>query len=289
MALTGPGEGRPLSELPHAEDAFEQVRDRLEPGRTVVFLDFDGTLSPIVDDPAEARPVAGARPAVERLAERCPVAVISGRDLDDVRQRLGVEGVWYAGSHGFDVGGPDGESKVEESAEEALPALDDAEQEVRRRLADIAGATVERKRFSLAVHYRQVDDGRVDDVVDAVEELADRHDRLRATRGRRVVELRPDLDWDKGRALQWLLTRLATGGESERDVVGDGSWVAVYAGDDLTDEDALDVVHDGGVGIVVRSDEHGDRRSRAHVAVDSPEQLVELLRRLGDELAHARA
>jgi alpha,alpha-trehalase len=265
---------RPLSAVPEARESLDEIRARLVGRPVVVFLDFDGTLSPIVDHADQARPAPAARSTVERLGVVCPVAVISGRDLRDVRDRLGVEGIWYAGSHGFELEGPDGERHQEDAAEDALPALDDAEAELRRRLEGIPGAAVERKRFSLAAHYRRVEEERVGEVVDAVEQIAGNHAGLRSTGGRRVAELRPDLDWDKGRAVGWLMERLSP---------AEGS-VPVYAGDDLTDEDALDAVRVDGLGIVVRSDEHGDRLTSAHVAVDDPEQLCWLLEQIADLL-----
>src|ERR1700726_2405549 len=95
---------RRMSQLPDAGQALDSLTDR----RPAVFYDFDGTLSDIVDDPDAARPVAGAAEALQKLAAQCPVAVLSGRDLADVTKRLGVPGIWYAGSHGFELTAPDG-------------------------------------------------------------------------------------------------------------------------------------------------------------------------------------
>src|SRR3970282_1113609 len=96
------------------------------------------------------------RNAVERLARLCPVAVVSGRDVDDVRERAGINGIHYAGRHGFDIVAPGGLHQQHAKGVEALPALDAAERELRSALAGIDGALVERKRFSIAPHYRLV-------------------------------------------------------------------------------------------------------------------------------------
>ncbi|MFZ1177692.1 MAG: trehalose-phosphatase, partial [Mycobacterium sp.] len=88
-----------MSQLPDASQALGEIAAR----RPAVFFDFDGTLSDIVNDPDAARPVAGATEALEKLAAQCPVAVLSGRDLADVTTRVGVPGIWYAGSHGFEL------------------------------------------------------------------------------------------------------------------------------------------------------------------------------------------
>ena len=140
------------------------------------------------------------RQAVQALATHASVAILSGRDLDDVRQRVNIGTIVYAGSHGFDIAGPRGLRK--EMATEFLPRLDMVEQELGKQLAGIAGAHVERKRFSIAAHYRNVNEGDVPKVERAVNEVAARHRELRKMDGKKVYELLPDIDWNKGKAVQ---------------------------------------------------------------------------------------
>lgn len=261
---------RSVDRVPDAHAAFDDIRGMLWNRRIAVFLDFDGTLSPIVDDPAAAQPAAGVRVTLARLVERCAVAVISGRDVADVGERVAVDHIWYAGSHGFDIAGPDGERHQYERALDVVPALDAAEEAVRERLRDIAGVQVERKRFSLSVHFRSVEPDDVPAVTAAVDDVGSEHHDLRMTEGRRLFELGPNLEWDKGAALTWLLEHVEPSGTA----------FPIYAGDDETDEDALRVVRGIGLGIVVRSEERGAEATSAHVAVDGPDQLCELLVRI---------
>ncbi|HSL67970.1 MAG TPA: trehalose-phosphatase [Actinomycetota bacterium] len=260
--------GRPIRELPLALERLDDIRTTLRERQPAVFLDYDGTLTPIVEDPAAARLAPETREALRQLAHRCPVAVISGRDLADVQAMVGLDGIFYAGSHGFDIAGPDGQRY--QKAVEFLPMLDEAEAELVRPVDDIAGARVERKRFAVAVHFRQVDEGRVADLQRAVDVVAQKHPGLRKTSGKKVLELRPAIEWDKGKALLSLLELL------ERDRPG---VVPLYVGDDETDEDAFRVLGDLGIGFVVRGE--GDaRESLARYALRDPDEVRALLEEL---------
>ena len=261
-----------MSQLPDALTVLDELAER----RPAVFFDFDGTLSDIVNDPDAAIPVPGATEALRQLAARCPVAVLSGRDLADVTKRVGVPGIWYAGSHGFELTAPDGAHHQNDEAATAVPVLERAAGELRERLGSIPGVVVEHKRFGVAVHYRNAARDRVGDVAAAVR-AAGRRDGLRVTTGREVIELRPDLDWDKGKTLRWVLDHLT---EAET-----GALTPVYLGDDITDEDAFDAVRVGGVPILVRHYDDGDRATAARFALDSPAKAGEFTARLANRLS----
>ena len=268
---------RRMSQLPNAIGAAEFTG--ADPGRRpAVFFDFDGTLSQIVADPAAARLVDGAAEALRALAAHVPVAVLSGRDLADVRERVGLPGLWYAGSHGFELIAPDGTAHRNDDAVAAVPVLADAADTLRARLAGLAGVAVEHKRYAVAVHYRNAARADVPAVLAAVR-TAGRERGLRVTTGREVIELRPDLDWDKGRTLRWILQRLPASGPQR--------WWPVFLGDDITDEDAFDAVRSpdlAGAGIVVRHRDDGDRATAAGFALEDPDQAAEFTRRLAEQV-----
>jgi len=205
-----------------------------------LFLDYDGTLTPIVERPEDAVLAPETREVLRRLAARHPVAIISGRDLEDVRARVGVEGIHYAGCHGFEIAGPRG-SRVHEAAAAAAPQLGAAADMVAHDTRGIPGVQLERKRFTLAVHYRRAPEARVHDVHEAVLRAQARHPALRMTEGKKVWELQPDVDWDKGRAVLWLIETLKL-----------EDALPVYIGDDVTDEDAFRALEHRGVGIAVQ-------------------------------------
>jgi len=234
-----------------------------------VFLDYDGTLTPITNRPEQAMLSHSMRTVLRALAAKVPAAILSGRDLQDVRRRVGIDAIVYAGSHGFDIAGPGGLRR--QMATEFLPYLDMAEKELHNVLDGIPGAFVERKHFSIAAHYRNVDANCVPEVERLVDALAARHPELRRIDGKKVYELLPNVDWDKGKALLWLL------GTLDLDPPSRGIR-PIYIGDDSTDEDAfraLESEERGGVGIIVT--EHPRQSAARYMLKDSGE--VELFLR----------
>lgn len=228
--------------LPSALDRLGEVCGKLRGVKGALFLDYDGTLTPIVERPDQAVLSRQMRETIRGVASRKTVAVVSGRDLRDVRERVGLENVFYAGSHGFEIEGPDGHRFEHDQAADALPVLDEVEKVLEERLQPIQGAEVERKRFSIAVHYRRVAEDDVRAVGEVVTDVAEDHSSLRLGSGKKVYELQPDVEWNKGKALWWIMDTL--GLDLERDP-------SLYIGDDTTDEDAFAAVMNKGVGIVV--------------------------------------
>lgn len=236
--------------------------------RFAIFLDYDGTLTPIVSRPELAAAPDGMVSLLESLARVCVVGIISGRDVDDLRSLFAPRGSWIAGSHGFDVRAPDGTRHVVEVGRRFVPALEAAAEEVERALPAIPGAWVERKAFAVAVHYRQVDDELIPSLDEVVERVAVKFNGLRRTGGKRVYELRPDVAWDKGRALWFLLEQ--TGADQN-------AVTPLYIGDDVTDEDAFVAIQPNGIGIVVTEE---DRPTAATHRLTDPEAVGAFLEQL---------
>lgn len=266
----------PIDALPLAPEHLDDIHTWLGERRPAVFLDYDGTLTPIVPDPAQATLAPDMREALERLAAVCPVAVVSGRDLADVRALVGINGLWYAGSHGFDIAGPAGERHERGLA--FLPSLAAAEEELRPLVTAIDGARLERKRFAATVHFRQTPADLVPQVEAAVNRVAAGHPDLRRTGGKMIHELRPNVPWDKGRAVRWLLRML---GLDAPDVA------PIYVGDDDTDEDAVRALGPRGLGLVVRG-ERDARPTLARYALDGPADVRTFLEALCDWAAGRR-
>jgi alpha,alpha-trehalase len=270
--------GSAMSRIADALHVYGQIRELVAIRRPVVFLDLDGTLSDITAHPDSATLVHGADEAVRALAAQCPVAVVSGRDLADVRERVKVDGVWYAGNHGMELLAPDGAHHEITAAGGVTDALARAARSLAETLGDVPGIAVEHKGLAVAVHYRNAASKDVNRVIAAARELA-RSEGLRITPGRKVIQLRPDSGGDAGTTLNWLLQHIL--GSDDADP---GAVLPIYIGDDITDEDAFDAVEFDGVGIVVRHDEDGDRPSAALFSLENPSAVAELVLRLAKDL-----
>lgn len=227
---------------PSALERLDEILDRAAGRPIMLFLDFDGTLAPIVPRPEQAALAPGMADALLRARERVTLAVISGRGLEDVRRRVGIDGIAYAGSHGFEIRDPDGRLIEYEQADRFLPALDRAEAELASRLSAVDGVIVERKRFAIAIHYRLAAEHAIPEIESAIDAALSRHAELAKAGGKKIFEIRPRVDWHKGKAVLWLLHALH----------GDaGAALPVYIGDDVTDEDAFAALRSSGVGIRV--------------------------------------
>ncbi len=251
---------------PSALDRWDEIAERLRGRRPALFLDYDGTLSPIAPRPDLAVLPEETREVLRRLAGRFPVVVISGRGREDVAALVGIPNLAYAGSHGYDIAGP-GSLRLEVG--EGVPEkIERAAERLRRDLGRIEGVFVEPKRFAISIHFRLADERRLPEIERAVDAAAVSEPGLRKAHGKKLFELRPDLDWDKGKALLWLLDALG---------LGHPGILPFYIGDDLTDEDAFRAIQDRGIGILVASE---PRETAAEYQVRDTEEVREVLERL---------
>jgi trehalose 6-phosphate phosphatase len=237
-------------------------------GSMLLGLDFDGTLAPIVPHPEGAGLLPASRDALMRLAGRrdTRIALVSGRALGDLRRRVNLDGVYYAGNHGLEIDGPD-VHRVHAEAEAARDSLALLARALESELSAIDGVVVENKTLTLSVHFRMVDDeAECERVRAAVRACAGTNSGMRLTDGKKVVEIRPDVDWHKGRAFRFLRDTLEK-------TFGRGP--AIFIGDDRTDEDAFRELGEMDCSIVV-----GDpplHESIAHTALRSPEEVAAFL------------
>ncbi|HEX6747792.1 MAG TPA: trehalose-phosphatase [Longimicrobium sp.] len=245
-------------------------------GRLVLLLDFDGTLAPIVDRPELAGMPEATRRALERLMALpgVEVAVVSGRGLADVRALAAIPGIAYAGNHGMEIHGP-GIDRVHPEAAAARPVLERAAAALRDAISGIPGAFVEDKELTLSVHFRLAPRERLDELHDIVRRVVEPLEGVHLTEGKQVIEVRPNVDWNKGRAVIFLLDQMRPPAGAP----------VLYFGDDRTDEDAFRALRDAGAGEGVLVAEELPETSAAASFLREPAEVGEVFA----ALAEARA
>jgi len=272
---------RPCRELPNALVHIDGIRRRLEECRPALFLDYDGTLAAIAPRPELAVMTPAMRRVLTILASVLPVAIVSGRNRADVEALVAIPSLIYAGNHGFDIAGG---GLLHDVGAGFAADLEAAGLEIAGATGSTPGLILEAKARSLAVHYRLVDVAAVGRIEAAVERVAKRHPRLRLMKGRKIFELLPDIAWDKGQAVLWLLEALALTGAAT---------LPFYIGDDVTDEDAFRALAGSGVAIRVLGRGADGRRedelSAAHYRLEGIDEVRRLLNILADIAGQAPA
>lgn len=271
---------------PSALSMFEQITRASVGKKIVMFLDYDGTLSPIVEDPDRAFMSDEMREAVRDTASFFPTAIVSGRCRDKVYSFVKLTELYYAGSHGMDIKGPppgsrcngnrmnNGESVLCQPASEFLPMIDEVYKTLVESTKSIPGAKVETNKFCLSVHFRCVDEKSWDDLAKQVKLVLSEYPKLKLTYGRKVLEIRPTIEWDKGKALEFLLEALGYANSND-DVL------PIYIGDDRTDEDAFKVLRERGQGLGILVSKV-PKETNASYSLQEPSEVMSFLRRLAE-------
>ncbi|KAF8660773.1 hypothetical protein HU200_057358 [Digitaria exilis] len=231
---------------PSALGCFEKVAAAAKGRRVIMFVDYDGTLSPIVTDPDMAFMTAEMRAALRDVAKHFPTAIVTGRCVEKVRSFVGLTELYYAGSHGMDIKGPS--SKAFRALEEKTRAT--------------PGARVENNKFCLSSWTP---------LAEQVKAVLRDFPELKLTEGRKVLEIRPSIMWDKGKAVEFLLKSL--GFDDRSDVL------PVYIGDDRTDEDAFKVLKKRGQGLGILVSKC-PKETDASYSLQDPTEVMEFLVRL---------
>jgi trehalose-phosphatase len=256
--------------LEHLLSAWPQIARQLRDASHILLLtDFDGTLTPITARPELANLSDHMRRLMKNLAHqrRFTLGVISGRALADLKVKMDVDDIIYAGNHGLEIEGP-GIRFVNPVAEELKPILRVMHYVLSRSLAKIKGVFVENKGLSLSVHYRLAEDYQAKDVEAVVKKVVGGAEtgQTRITSGKKVYEVRPAVAWDKGKAINLLMNRF---GKLKRR----SGLMAMYFGDDLTDEDGFRMIENYGNSVSVYIGEP-NRKSSARYFLRSPDELA---------------
>lgn len=250
-------------------DHWQSIAGELSDGcRVIVFLDYDGTLTPIFDSPEIATLDEGTKNTLRELSlnHRFIVGIISGRPTAEIKKLVGVDGLYYSGYHGFSVEGP-GFNYMHPHLRDLTCVVVRVYENLLDSTKDVEGVRIENKKFSVALHYRLVPKSKRHYVrsvfMDVVNPYLDNE--FRVIEDKMTSEFIPNV-WGKGDIVLKLIDVITNG---KRDMS------VVYVGDGKTDEDAFRVLQDFGVTIVV-----GLRESKARYYVKGVEEVRELLKHL---------
>jgi alpha,alpha-trehalase len=262
---------RYIKEVPSFTNTIDEFLKTHSVNKFSIFLDYDGTLTPIVSRPEEAIISRQTKNILRKLSQKCTVAIISGRDRQEIQSLIDIDSLYYAGNHGFDIAGPQNCSYIHPSVKIIQTYLSRAELLISDSLSSIRGILIERKRFSIAVHYRQVNPDSVETIRNELNRICSAVNGLKVTSGKKVFELQPDIEWNKGTAVLWLIEKLLPIASltPERTIL--------YIGDDLTDEDAFREIADIGISVLVGSH---DTVTAAKYHLNNVDQVIDFIETL---------
>ncbi|MFH1189532.1 MAG: trehalose-phosphatase [Candidatus Omnitrophota bacterium] len=246
------------------------IKKALESRYIYLFLDCDGTLAPIAATPGRAAIPKRTRKALVAFSksEKSRLAIISGRSLSDIKAFVGLDGIIYTGNHGLEIEGPGITSrwKMPGSYKDSLAEI---REQLARGLGSMPGIMIEDKGLSLCLHYRMARAGEKK-IIDLFRKVTGPYisaGKISVMHGKKSAEVRPATGWNKGKIVGWLLER-------ERLRLGGEDIIAVYVGDDETDEDAFKTLSEGG--ITVRVGRSSD--SSAKYYVDDTDDVYRFLK-----------
>ena len=253
--------------MKHIFENWREVHGRIRQAQNLfLFLDYDGTLTPIVSRPELARCPAEVKTLLEKLRDSRHIllAIISGRSLEDIRDKVGIPGITYVGNHGLDIQNPAGrhQKKLSLQREKELKKITRILQE---SFAEIPGILFEDKGPILAIHYRNVAKkyfGRIQQ--DLKETLAPWKGKWKIGYGKMVCEILPGIDFHKGKAVKEILKRTTK------------NFLPIYLGDDRTDEDAFREVKGRGMSVFVGA---SGSTSEAEYFLKNPSEVKRFLLR----------
>jgi trehalose 6-phosphate phosphatase len=228
--------------------AWETVKYQIGVKALMLLFDFDGTLAPIVSRPEKACLPQETLDLLKVLSQKisCQIAIVSGRELSDVKHKIGIESLVYVGNHGLEIEGPGIQHTVTIS-DTYLQTLQIVKTELQATIGGYKGAFVEDKGLTLSVHFRLVELEKIIELRNKARAVLlpySMKDMIKVRSGKMVFEIRPPVLWDKGKATLWLIDKW-------RAMFEDDSAISLYCGDDATDEDAFRILEGKGITIVV--------------------------------------
>lgn len=246
--------------------------------KLILFLDFDGTLASIADTPDEAAMTSDMKNVLVQLLNcpECHLTIISGRKLSDIKSKAAIPEVNYVGSHGFEIEGPaqfQFEGLISPQYHQDLRQIKNA---LITKMLSFRGVWIEDKGIILTIHYRLSDKTAETAIKKTFLQYCRPYigeKKIKITEGKKVLEIRPPIKWDKGEAALWLLAKW-------QKQYGKDQIAVMYIGDDYTDEDAFRMLD--GIALTVKVGH--PKRSSADYFLNYQEEVIVLLNKIREVL-----
>ncbi len=227
---------------------LKRYKDKFKNSPLLLCLDYDGTLTPIVKTPEQAILSGNTKNLLRTLSKkkRLKIAVISGRSLKNLRKKVGLKNIIYAGNHGLEIDFP-GVSFSEPVNRFHLLAIKRVYNTLKQKLTPYEGIIIENKRATLSVHFRLANAEGVRTAKKNVKLLTKPFTAkkiLKINSGKKVIEIKPDIAWDKGKTVLWLIKKYSS-------MSGTTNINVIYIGDDVTDNDAFKAIVNKGLTVFV--------------------------------------
>ncbi len=229
-------------------DQWDQIKKKLTNKHLFLFFDYDGTLTPIVKTPQQAVISKKVKGLLKELLRKpgLALAIISGRQLKDIKNIVGLKDIIYAGNHGLEIQGP--KIKFESQVSPRIKSvIHNIYEKMVASFSGIKGVLLEDKGLTISVHYRLVNNKDMQGFLSLFSQITGPftvNNSIKINEGKKVYEIRPMVAWDKGKTVLWLLAR-------QQFLVGEDKVFPVYFGDDLTDEDVFKVLKNKGLTVFV--------------------------------------
>jgi len=259
--------------MEHLFSKWDDLRKDFINRHIYLFIDYDGTLTPIVEHPDKAVISEDMRNILRDLSTKpgWSIGIISGRALKDIKRMVSLEGIIYVGNHGLEIEGP--KIKFESQISSRLfSIIRNLKEELTHKLSKIKGIFVEDKNVTLSVHYRLASRSGYLLVKKIIEEIIQpflARNKIKVSYGKKVIEIKPPVAWNKGRVVAWLLARQSF-------ILGDHPIMPIYLGDDVTDEDAFGMLKNKGLTIYIGK----PKNSRAKYYLRDTQEVSEFLKKI---------
>lgn len=236
-----------------------------------LFLDYDGTLVTIKKIPSQARITEAVKRIIHSLTKKTniKICIISGRELNDLKKMVGLKKIIYGGNHGFKISFLNRKIYIKKVRNSIYIKLNELKNIIKKEFGKEKGVLFENKKEIFGLHYRMVPRQKQAVIIEKIKNLIKPYKKfLKLKYGKKVIEIFPDVDINKGRAVKIILKKF-----NKKRI-----FYPVYIGDDITDEDAFEALKANGLTVCV-----GKKKTKAEFYLKNVKEVKKFLKLIEDK------